>query len=277
MCLASKAVHAIEGHEEEEQCFFLGSVTSDAASWTIDVNIRDKNYTFKLDTGADVTAVSQTVFNSIFSDMQQPVLQEVEKPLYGPGRTPLDVLGFTRLQLKADGKRTTQEVNVVKELCRPLLGLPAIIALGLFSRVNSIEINSIDMDTLKTSYPKLVSGLCAVKQPYTIKLKPDAVPFSLKNPRRIPLPLVGKVKEELQRMERMGVISRVEEPTDWCAGMVVMPKTDGKRVRLCVDLTGLNEYVCLIFCPQWNRVSGHLQEQKCSAKWMPTWGFGRFH
>lgn len=65
--------------------------------------------------------------------------------MYGPGRTPLDVLGFTRLQLKVNGKRTMQEVYVVKELCRTLLGLLAIIALGLISCVNSIEINSIDI------------------------------------------------------------------------------------------------------------------------------------
>ena len=51
-----------------------------------------------------------------------------------------------------------------------------------------------------------------------------------------------KVKEELERMERLGVISRVEQPTDWCAGLVVVPKPNGK-VRICVDLTKLNECV----------------------------------
>ena len=44
-------------------------------------------------------------------------------------------------------------------------------------------------------------------------------------------------------MEQLGVISRVEEPTPWCAGMVVVPKGDG-RVRICVDLTKLNQAVC---------------------------------
>ena len=43
-------------------------------------------------------------------------------------------------------------------------------------------------------------------------------------------------------MERMGVVSRVKEPTDWCAAMVVVPKTGGK-VSICVDLTHLNESV----------------------------------
>ena len=44
-------------------------------------------------------------------------------------------------------------------------------------------------------------------------------------------------------MESMGVITRIDEPTEWCAGMVVVPKRSGK-VRICVDLTKLNESVC---------------------------------
>ena len=54
---------------------------------------------------------------------------------------------------------------------------------------------------------------------------------------------MGKVRAELERMERLGVIAKVEVPTDWCAGMVVVPKPDG-NVRICVDLTKLNERVC---------------------------------
>ena len=41
----------------------------------------------------------------------------------------------------------------------------------------------------------------------------------------------------------MGVITEVTEPTEWCAGMVVVPKPSGK-VRICVDLTKLNANVC---------------------------------
>ena len=43
-------------------------------------------------------------------------------------------------------------------------------------------------------------------------------------------------------MEKLGVISKIDEPTDWCSGMVVVPKpNDG--VRICVDLTRLNRHV----------------------------------
>ena len=43
-------------------------------------------------------------------------------------------------------------------------------------------------------------------------------------------------------MENMGVISRVDKRTNWCSGMVVVPKNDGS-LRICVDLTKLNESV----------------------------------
>ena len=44
-------------------------------------------------------------------------------------------------------------------------------------------------------------------------------------------------------MEAMEVISHVEEPTEWCTGMVVVPKPKGK-VRIFVELTQLNPSVC---------------------------------
>ena len=46
----------------------------------------------------------------------------------------------------------------------------------------------------------------------------------------------------------MQIISRVDEPTEWCAGIVVSPKANGK-VRTCVDLTNLNENIPREFNP----------------------------
>ena len=40
-------------------------------------------------------------------------------------------------------------------------------------------------------------------------------------------------------MESLGVISRVDQQTPWCAGIVVMPKKNGD-IRICVNLKPLN-------------------------------------
>ena len=50
---------------------------------------------------------------------------------------------------------------------------------------------------------------------------------------------MGAVKQELERMETLGVISKIQEPTNWCSGMVVVPKSTNLRV----DLTRLNQSV----------------------------------
>ena len=50
-------------------------------------------------------------------------------------------------------------------------------------------------------------------------------------------------------MVEQGVISKVERPTDWCSGLVVVPKAKKTDVRLCVDLTQLNKAVKREFHP----------------------------
>ena len=56
------------------------------------------------------------------------------------------------------------------------------------------------------------------------------------------MPLYQETKAEIERMLENGVISPVDEPTEWCAPMVVTPKANNK-VRVCVDLTKLNNFV----------------------------------
>lgn len=74
--------------------------------------------------------------------------------------------------------------------------------LNLVSRLDSL-----DKKRMAESCPKLCQGLGMLQQPYTIKFKPDAIPFSLTTPRRIPIHLLSKVKEELARQESLEVIS----------------------------------------------------------------------
>ena len=102
--------------------------------------------------------------------------------------------------------------------------------LHLISRVESVK-GSIDY---RGEYPDLFHGLGKMEGPCKSALNDDAQPFAINVPRRVALPLMDKTKKELRRMEDAGVIVRVEQPTDWCAPMVVVPKK--YDVRICVDL-----------------------------------------
>ena len=51
-------------------------------------------------------------------------------------------------------------------------------------------------------------------------VKPHVAP-----PRRVPLSVQPRLKAELERLEKEGVIKKVEEPTDWCSSLVCVEKT----------------------------------------------------
>lgn len=126
---------------------------------------------------------------------------------------------------------------IIHNLRNNLLGLPAI---------KPLQILPMQLDTIghgiPDQFPNLFTGLGNMKGQYTIKLKPGAKPFALYTPRSTPLPLRDKVHAELTRMEQMGVISKVQTPTPWCAALVVVPKPNG-GVCICVDLKPLNQSV----------------------------------
>ena len=190
---------------------------------------------FKVDTGAEVTALTEEALSQLGTIQ----LKSPSKVLCGPDRTPLKVLGQTRVTLTSKGKSCSQDVYVVQHLKHNLLGLPAIRALGLLSQADEIMV---EPKEIHSKFPSLFTGLGTFEGDFEIHLRPDAQPFALHTPRNVPLPLRKKVKDELKRMESLGVISKVDTPTSWCAGMVVVPKQDG-TVRICVDLKPLNAHV----------------------------------
>lgn len=164
----------------------------------------------------------------------------MEKKNCGLNKSPLKVIGTFVAEIKKGEKKIEQEVYVISDLVMPLLGLPAIQELQLIQQVAEVQDAGLQY---KTMFPSVFTGLGQLQGSYKIKLGDGARPYALSVPRRVPLPLLEKVKIELQRMESEGVIRRIEELTDWCAGMVVVPKPNS-NVRICVDLTKLNESVC---------------------------------
>ena len=63
-------------------------------------------------------------------------------------------------------------------------------------------------------YPDLFCGLGTFRAGYHIILKQDTKLFALSTPRRVALPLLPEVKAELARMEKLGVISKVDTPME---------------------------------------------------------------
>ena len=126
---------------------------------------------------------------------------------------------------------------------QPLLGRPEIKVLGLLTQTDAIDVSCFTNVNMRKSFPWLFSGLGEFKGPlHKIHLKDNAVPYSVTVPHRVPLAMTAQVASELTQMEQPGIIWKADDPTDWCAGMMVVPKANGS-IRICCDYTSLNESV----------------------------------
>ena len=76
---------------------------------------------------------------------------------------------------------------------------------------------------------------------HKIQIDPNATPV-VHPPRRVPVALREPLKEELQRMEKLGVIKKCTEPTAWVHSLVVAKKKNDK-LRVCLHPSDLNRAV----------------------------------
>ena len=117
---------------------------------------------------------------------------------------------------------------MVRGLFIALRGWPAIESLRKIGQVNLLSVHA--SDAYKTKFPKLFKVLGKTDWEYTMKLESNAQPHSLSVSRRVSFPLMNKVNAELQRMQDIGVISKVDQPTEWCSGMVSVPKANSDLI-----------------------------------------------
>ena len=102
-------------------------------SWTTTLTIKEKKVNFKLDTGAEVTAISEQAYQSLTGIE----LQKASKVLYGPSHQALDVIGEFTEKITHQRRSVLQTIFVVRDLKTNLLGFPAITSLHLLCRVDA--------------------------------------------------------------------------------------------------------------------------------------------
>ena len=175
-----------------------------------------------IDTGAEVTVISQRTWKSV----GKPELSPPDRTLCGPDRGVIPTLGKFIGTFTNGAQQAEEEIYVAKGLSKSLLGRPSISNLGLVKRVATVDSSS--KLPPQDQYPSLFQGLGRLEGEYTIELHEDAKPFALTTPRRVAIPLLKNVRQELQRMEELGVIARVNQSTEWCAGMLVVPKANSQ-------------------------------------------------
>ena len=129
------------------------------------------------------------------------------------------------------------EFILVEQDLPPILGLKSCLELGLVQRIYSLK-----EENLESEYADVFEGLGEIRGvQHKIKIDPNATPV-IHPPRRVPVALREPLKDELQRMETLGVIMKATDPTAWVHSLVIAKKKKNK-IRVCLDPSDLNRAV----------------------------------
>jgi len=210
---------------EEDSSLFVYSVepscVTEYEQFYEEVEVEDTRVCFQLDSGAKANVMSLNTFNSLKSK-PPPCLEKTNTVLISFSKHKLKPCGEVVLNTRYKDRVEDVKFFIVAPEVESVLSGTTCVKLGLLKRVYHLTNpkppeRRVELD----DYPELFKGLGSLPGMYHIQLIDGATPV-VHAPRKVPVPQREKVIEELKRMEKLGVIVRQEDPTEWVNSLVVV-------------------------------------------------------
>lgn len=251
VCFKAKAekkqTNFIEDTEELDEIFHIHS--NDRNKICIDLNINNFVLGFEIDSGSPVTIISNDDKRKYF---QKEILHPSDTKLVSYCGTEINVIGYFVVCVNSGVERRDLKLYVVESKRKPLLGREWLRQLKLNwneilnNQQNARIVSSIKQQQTHTQQDS--KRIEQLKQKYStvfeksmgkiegvqarVRLQPDAEPVFVKA-RKLPFALRDAVEEELDELERNGIIRKVDSAR-WATPIVPVRK-QGNKVRLCGD------------------------------------------
>ena len=255
-----KNMHFVQESSSDEE-FYVGCLETvnavDMSEWYEEIMIHDKVVKFQLDTGARCNVMPLATFQmlGIKAEFTKSAAQ-----LKSYSGHVIDVRGVTTMPCQYKDKLYQVKFYIVDRKVPAVLSAATCTEMGLVSRIHTVASTSskdqqadttspassvthtetTDTPDILQEYSDLFQGLGCLPGEHAIKIDPAVTPV-VHPPRKVPVTLKGKIKEELDRMEKAGVIVRQTEPTEWVSSMVTVIKPS--KIRICIDPRDLNQAI----------------------------------
>ena len=186
--------------------------------------------TLRVDTGATVNTLPAR-----YADNIKPTTRKLK--MWNNTKATLWIC-HTVVKNTKNKKTYSIEFGAVSDNYTPLLGYKTAKKMTLM-KINEQNIEKVATVSPVEQHPDTFDGRLGAL-PGKVHLQVDETIHPTVMPtRRIPIAVRPKLKAELNRMTKLGVITKVEEPTPWVSQLVVVPKKYG-GVRVCIDPRELN-------------------------------------
>ena len=227
----------------------------------IKVNITSTNGSCDIevlpDSGADISASGKGILTHLNEKIEFLNPFDVfPKTVNGAQMSPLGKLPVT---IRLGNHTYLEDIHIYPNVRGTLLSWKACKALQILPshypnpipspalhKVNlSSSLAPLTVQNVTSQYPTVFDGQIRSMQGeyFHISLTDNVKPFCVNTPRSIPFAYRDKLKAELDILQQQNIITPVTEATEWCAPIVVTPKKNTDRIRMCVDLSHLNHYV----------------------------------
>lgn len=227
--------------DSDEEIFEIHKIqiNKNNEKFTIRLQLQGKVHTWELDTGAAVTTCSEKYYEIYFKDLQ---LEKTKIKLKTYTGEIIEPIGTCTTKIKYKNKEIEGRLFVIKKNVDPVVGREWIRDLNLNFQINKMEtVETLTEDKFKEKLTKLLeeyedlfSEEIGEIQDYQVSfaLNENVTPVFLK-PRPVPFALKEKVEEEIDRLEKQGIIEKVTY-SKWGTPVVPVVKPNG-NVRLCAD------------------------------------------
>lgn len=105
----------------------------------------------------------------------------------------------------------------------------------------SSQSQNINLNKLVECNNSVFTGLGCLPGECHINTNPEVQP-KIDAPRKVPFALHHRLQQELEKMEKMDVITKVTEPTEWVNSLILIEKKNG-QLRVCLDPRNLNQAI----------------------------------
>ena len=249
-----KRVHACDLNASDEEDEFVvlhvnddninSTSTQKAKSVHANMVINEKTISFQIDSGATTNCMSLNDYIRVTDDKDHEHLTKTEKKLTMYNGTEVRPIGERILDVTnpKNDKKYKVRLYILEGNFRPILGLRAVEYMKLVT-INVENIAHVkEEENLISGFDDVFKGELGTL-PGELHVELDKEVPNVKLPcRKWPLQVREQVKEELDRLEKLEVIQKVDTPTDWISSLVVTMKPNGKA-RLCIDPKPLNKAI----------------------------------
>ena len=211
------------------------------------MEIAGKQIQMQIDTGASCNVLPEK-----YVPPGTPI-KETERSLKMYSKSTMAVVGTCKVSMcnPKNQKKYRGEFVVVQGDYTPLLGSRAAQQMNLLTvrHENILQVCSspaipsgcpnLSQEQIMSEFGDVFKGQGHMKGKLHLEVDESVTPVIMPLQRE-PFALKEKLKDELNRLEDLNMIRKVEEPTQWVSSLVVVQEPNGK-LRVCIDPAHLNK------------------------------------